>query len=177
MIGIVADIAHRAVRLNSHLGANAAKETPGIVLMDEVDMHLHPEWQQTVIAPLRNAFPQIQFIVTTHSPQVLSTVRKENIRLLSADGTVEELSDDAGTYGAESPRVLQEIFGVDSRPQGVETTGKLRRYLALVEDQQEASEEGQTLRRELEDALGRHDPGLITADMRISQLKVLRRRQ
>ena len=87
LIGVTADIAHRAIRLNSQLGREAVTSTPGIVLIDEVDMHLHPEWQQVIIESLRNAFPRIQFIVTTHSPQVLTTVRKEHIRLLAADGT------------------------------------------------------------------------------------------
>jgi predicted ATP-binding protein involved in virulence len=82
MIGMVADIAFRATKLNPQLGAMAARETPGMVLIDEVDMHLHPEWQQRVLQSLRSAFAKLQFIVTTHSPQVLSTVRRENIRIL-----------------------------------------------------------------------------------------------
>jgi predicted ATP-binding protein involved in virulence len=85
MIGLVADIAHRAYRLNPFLKENAAAKTPGIVLIDEVDMHLHPEWQQLVLKSIREAFPKVQFIVTTHSPQVLTTIRKENIRILASD--------------------------------------------------------------------------------------------
>jgi predicted ATP-binding protein involved in virulence len=175
MIALAADIAHRAVRLNSHLGANAVRQTPGIVLIDEVDMHLHPEWQQTVVASLRQAFPNIQFVVTTHSPQVLTTVRKEHIRLLSADGQVQALSHEMGTYGAESSRVLDEIFGVHSRPQNVETFTKLNRYLDLVEERQEMTEDGVKLRAELENSIGTGDHDLLKADIRISQLKTLRR--
>jgi predicted ATP-binding protein involved in virulence len=52
-------------------------------MIDEVDMHLHPEWQQLVLQALQDAFPLIQFIVTTHSPQVLTTVKRENIRILT----------------------------------------------------------------------------------------------
>jgi predicted ATP-binding protein involved in virulence len=74
MIGMVADIAFRATKLNPQFGFLAAKETPGVVLIDEVDMHLHPEWQQVVLQSLTTAFPALQFIVTTHSPQVLTTV-------------------------------------------------------------------------------------------------------
>ena len=65
MIGLVADIAYRAIKLNPHLD-NAPLQTPGIVLIDEVDMHLHPKWQQTVLTDLTSAFPNIQFIVTTN---------------------------------------------------------------------------------------------------------------
>ncbi len=89
MIGLVADLAHRAVRLNPQYTFLAAMETPGIVLIDEVDLHLHPEWQQRILSSLLDAFPKVQFIVTTHSPQVLTTTRKENIRVLAADANGE----------------------------------------------------------------------------------------
>jgi predicted ATP-binding protein involved in virulence len=57
------------------------------VLIDEVDMFLHPAWQQQVLGALQEAFPLLQFIVTTHSPQVLTTVAKENIRQLALMNT------------------------------------------------------------------------------------------
>jgi len=85
MIGMVADIAFRATKLNPQLSGAAARETPGVVLIDEVDMHLHPEWQQVVLQNLTEAFPALQFIVTTHSPQVLTTVARENIRNIELD--------------------------------------------------------------------------------------------
>lgn len=83
MVSMVADMAWRCAKLNPHFGEMAAQKTEGIVLIDEVDMHLHPEWLQRVIQSLTKTFPNIQFIVTTHSPQVLSTVPKESIRVLS----------------------------------------------------------------------------------------------
>lgn len=174
LIALTADIAHRAIRLNSHLGKKAVTSTPGIVLIDEVDMHLHPEWQQVIIASLRKAFPRIQFIVTTHSPQVLTTVRKEHVRLLAADGTATALAD--GTYGAESSRVLAEVFGVHPRPQDAQSVTDLHTYLAMVEEGKARTPEALTLRSALEDALGKHDPDLSLADIRASQLEVLRRR-
>src|SRR5512133_2268754 len=88
LIGLVADLAHRAARLNPHLGADACRKCPGIVLIDEVDMHLHPAWQQVVVTLLRNAFPRVQFVLTTHSHLVASTVPSASIRLLGSDGTV-----------------------------------------------------------------------------------------
>ena len=174
LIGVTADIAHRAIRLNSQLGREAVTSTPGIVLIDEVDMHLHPEWQQVIIESLRNAFPRIQFIVTTHSPQVLTTVRKEHIRLLAADGTASIPVD--GTYGAESSRVLEEIFDVHPRPQNAQSVTNLRAYLAMVEEGKAETPEALKMRSELEDELGKHDPDLYLADIRASQLKVLSHR-
>ena len=70
----------RTAILNPHLGSDAHAQTPGVVLIDEVDLHLHPRWQQQVLLQTRDAFPRVQFIVTTHSPQVLSTVEGRSIR-------------------------------------------------------------------------------------------------
>jgi predicted ATP-binding protein involved in virulence len=68
LIGMVADIAYRCVKLNPHLGVNAIKLTPGIVLIDEIDLHLHPNWQKRIVADLKEIFENIQFVATTHSP-------------------------------------------------------------------------------------------------------------
>ncbi|MDO5101270.1 MAG: AAA family ATPase, partial [Eubacteriales bacterium] len=81
VISMAADIAYRMARLNPDLGENVTLKTPGVVLIDEVDMHLHPSWQQTVINDLARAFPLVQFIVTTHSPQLLTSVPAESIRI------------------------------------------------------------------------------------------------
>lgn len=74
MVAMVADIAHRASRLNPHFGTTAAKETSGVVLIDEIDLHLHPKWQRRVVGDLQSAFPRIQFIATTHSPFILQSL-------------------------------------------------------------------------------------------------------
>lgn len=174
LAGLAADIAYRAVRLNSHLGEAAVRQTPGVVLIDEVDMHLHPEWQQVVLASFREAFPLVQFIVTTHSPQLLTSVRRENIRLLHPNGKAVLPND--GTLGAESVRVLESIFGVHSRPQGVETVVDLRRYLELVELGKAKEAEAVSLRTKIEESLGTNDPDLQLADVRASQLEFLERK-
>lgn len=115
IFGMVADIAYRCYLLNSHLGKNAAKETEGIVLVDEVDMHLHPAWQQTILQDLQTAFPKLQFIVTTHSPQVLSTIKKEHIRIVK-DGELIKLNAAIQTYGELSSDVLYTVMEVNPRP-------------------------------------------------------------
>ena len=74
MVAMVADIVHRAARLNPHLSANAATESSGVVLIDEIDLHLHPQWQRRVVGDLQRAFPNIQFIATTHSPFILQSL-------------------------------------------------------------------------------------------------------
>lgn len=86
MINIAAEIAYRSILLNGFMGANAVKETPGIVMIDEVDLYLHPHWQQNVLADLQDAFPKIQFIVTTHSPFIVQSVAARNI--IKLDGEI-----------------------------------------------------------------------------------------
>lgn len=133
MIGLVGDLSHRVTRLNPHLGASAARRTPGVVLIDEVDMHLHPSWQQVVIEALRQAFPAVQFIVTTHSPQVLSTVPRECIRIIQFDGADARVRTPAfQTRGVESADVLAEIMGVDPIPHVAEAQW-LSDYRALIQ--------------------------------------------
>lgn len=82
ILALAADIAFRCCKLNPQAGAEAVTRTPGIVLIDELDMHLHPVWQQTVIDAFCRAYPGVQFIVTTHSPHLISTVESGSLRIL-----------------------------------------------------------------------------------------------
>lgn len=79
MAAMVAEIAYRCVMLNPHLGRDAVKKSKGVVLIDEIDMHLHPKWQQGVAADLKAAFPNIQFISTTHSPFIIQSLTAEEL--------------------------------------------------------------------------------------------------
>ncbi len=108
VIALVADIAHRCARLNPHLGADAARDTPGIVLIDEVDMHLHPAWQQVIVDALREAFPRVQLIISTHSPQVLSTINAQSIRMLDPDAEGDDVvsTPEQQTRGVERADVM-----------------------------------------------------------------------
>lgn len=74
IISLVMDLSYRATTLNPHLGVEATQQTPGVVLIDEIDLHLHPKWQREIVGSLRRAFPLVQFIVTTHSPIVLQNL-------------------------------------------------------------------------------------------------------
>jgi len=113
IVRITADIAYRAIKLNPHLGENAVKETEGVVLIDEIDMHLHPKWQRTILTDLKNTFPKIQFIVTTHSPFVVQSLMSSD-ELILLDGEplgeyknlgIEEISKN---MGVEHPEVSKE---------------------------------------------------------------------
>jgi len=155
MLAMVADIAYRCALLNAHLGADAALQTEGIVLIDEVDMHLHPQWQQTVVAGLIEAFPKLQFIVTTHSPQVLSTVNAESIRLIHHEMNRETgqicsvaACPDAQSRGVASADVMALLMGVDPVPE-VDEASWLSDYKALIQSRNHEAGAGETLRQKL----------------------------
>jgi predicted ATP-binding protein involved in virulence len=170
MIGLVADIAYRAVRLNSHFGQDAPKKTPGIVLIDEVDMHLHPEWQQVVLTNLTKAFPALQFIVTTHSPQVLTTVPAKSIRCLESEWDEESGSEqivvkpvDWETLGVSSHDTLAILMGTDPIP-NVEPARQLSRYKALIQQGLHEQGDGLDLRARLDQHFGPQHPVMLECD-------------
>lgn len=81
-ISLIADIAYRMAILNPQLLDRVLVETEGIVLIDEVDLRLHPKWQKRILKDLMNLFPKIQFIVSTHAPEVINSVKSESIVVL-----------------------------------------------------------------------------------------------
>ncbi|MBL0016659.1 MAG: AAA family ATPase [Bacteroidetes bacterium] len=107
MVALVGTIAWRCVRLNPHLGKNAAKESPGIILIDELDLHLHPNWQKRIVGDLKRTFPNIQFICTTHSPFIVQSLEADEI--ISLDGIV-----DVNPSSLSLEDVAEEIMGVES---------------------------------------------------------------
>lgn len=107
IVALVADIAWRASVLNPQLGERAPALAEGVVLIDEIDLHLHPKWQRRVLADLRAAFPRIQIITTTHSPFIIQSL--EPGQLVNLDPTVSEHEP----YADESPEdIAENIMGV-----------------------------------------------------------------
>ena len=137
MVAMVADIAHRVARLNPHLGADAAGETSGVVLIDEIDLHLHPQWQRRVVGDLQRAFPQIQFIATTHSPFILQSLAPgEVIDLNQGDlrGSGVRVTE---AIRAEPPPEAEysnkSIEDITEEVMGVEVPQRSRRYQAMFD--------------------------------------------
>jgi predicted ATP-binding protein involved in virulence len=128
VICLVADIARRICLLNPQLGKDVIRQTPGVVLIDELDAHLHPHWQRCIVSGLKAAFPKVQFIATSHSPQVLGELQPEEIILLREGGA----SQPQVSYGLDSSQVLEEIMGASSR--NLEVEEKLERLFVEIEN-------------------------------------------
>ena len=148
MINIVADISYRCIQLNGFLGVNAVKETPGIVMIDEVELYLHPHWQQHILTDLQAAFPKIQFIVTSHSPFIVQSVESKNVITLD------------GEKGSENPqnRGVEEISAHEMGMQDALRSQKYKqkyelaeKYFQLVKEGREGRQEIDKVKKELND--------------------------
>jgi predicted ATP-binding protein involved in virulence len=106
MIAMVGDIAFKALTLNPHLELNAAARTPGVVLIDELDLHLHPKWQRRVIDDLKRTFPAMQFICTSHSPFLIQSLQPGELISLSKDTREVEYS------GQPLENIIEDVQGV-----------------------------------------------------------------
>jgi predicted ATP-binding protein involved in virulence len=174
MLSLVADVAYRCVQLNPHL-SSPSEETEGIVLIDEIDLHLHPKWQQTVLSDLCKAFPNIQFIVTTHSPQVLSSTHRKSIRLLGKDANGKDVAvmPIAESYGELSSDVLQSIMHVNPQPPVAEKSD-LEYLTALVDQGLYNTPEATTLFNNLKAALSETHPQLQKLARSIKRQELLK---
>jgi predicted ATP-binding protein involved in virulence len=116
LVGLVADIGRRACLLNfERFGANTLNQTSGLVLIDELDLHLHPKWQRQIIGALKRIFPKIQFFATTHSPQVIGEARPKEIVLLTPQGQKRPPQ----SYGMDSNWVLECVMEAEGRDPSV----------------------------------------------------------
>ncbi|HKN05537.1 MAG TPA: retron Ec78 anti-phage system effector ATPase PtuA [Buttiauxella sp.] len=159
-LALIADLARRLISMNPAL------ENPlngqGIVLIDEVELHLHPEWQQNIVKNLTNTFPNIQFIITTHSPQVLSTISKQKIRNLgeNIDGEDIVAIPMAESYARSSSTVLSAVMHVKAVPDFPEKK-MLDKYRKIIEQGDFRSAEAKKLYDELSEILGEDHEDLV----------------
>ncbi|MBL0467427.1 MULTISPECIES: AAA family ATPase [Aeromonas] len=171
LISLIGDIARRLVLLNPAATSNS-NDSPlnghGIVLIDEIDLHLHPKWQQSVIPKLTNTFPNIQFILTTHSPIVISTVHHDSVKILQDGGIRNSIK---GTLGAKASRVMNENFYVDDRYSELDETKKLNQYKDLVYNDKWDSPLAISLRKELENNFTDEDDEINELDLYIEARK------
>ncbi len=153
-LAFVLDLTRRLAQANPKM-LDPAKNAEAVVLIDELELHLHPKWQRRIVDNLTTAFPKCQFIATTHSPQVIGEVRHEQIQIM-ADG---EVYSPSHSFGVDSSRVLEEIMDSSPRAEAVdELLGKLSRTMS---DQKYTKAKKQIA--ELVAHLGEDDPEVTRA--------------
>jgi len=160
LLALILDFARRLAQ--AHPGWDNPLEAPGILLIDEIELHLHPQWQQRIVPNLRAIFPNTQLIAATHSPQVLTTVQRENIAILKEYALY---APHVSTYGAESKRVMREVMQTENRPPGNEVADQLRQLFGLIN--QGMLVEAWGLYEDLACRLGTDEPALIEAQAAI----------
>lgn len=153
LLAMVGDLARRLAVANP--GLKNPLKGAAIVLIDEIELHLHPAWQRNAVNNLQHTFPNCQFIVTTHSPQVISEAQPNGIVLLR-DGV---MSRPSRSYGRDSNLILQELMGTSERP--LWASDSLEKLYELIDD--EDFTEARKELENLEQYLGASDPGLTAA--------------
>lgn len=131
MAALAADIALRCVQLNPHLAGEAPIETEGVALIDELDLHLHPNWQRVVVRNLTSIFPKLQFVATSHSPFIVQSLDGHGLVNLSDRGVLEERTE---PYSIED--VAEETMGVDAPQRSklfLEMEAAAERYYELLD--------------------------------------------
>lgn len=176
VLAMVMDIAARMAEANPHL--DNPLSSGAVIMIDEVDLHLHPRWQQTIIEDLLRTFPNAQFILTTHSPQVLTTVEPENILPIVLEENQPVIKKDFDfSYGARSSEVIKTVLGVDERPQNLEIVQQLNEYLKLINKDEYNSEQARELRNKLNQWGAGKEKDLLRADMDIRVKEYQKTRQ
>lgn len=151
-LAIVADLTRRLALANPSL-ENPAREAEAVVLIDEVELHLHPGWQRRILKRLVDTFPGCQFIVTTHSPQVIGEVKGGHIHLMTEEGVFSPPQ----SYGLDSNRVLEEVMEVGARTESVKKRLDEAAERIDREDYDAARESVEKLRR----MLGENDADVV----------------
>ena len=159
-LSLIADIAYRMAVLNPQLSTNILTETDGIVLIDEIDLHLHPQWQKRILSDLTKIFPKVQFIVTTHAPAVINSVHSENLVLLK-DSQVWTVGTQV--YGKDIKSVLSEIMGVEDRPD--ELVEHFKRFYTLLDNKD--FDEAETVLNRIDTLRDYHDPEVSSCRVKL----------
>lgn len=151
LLALVLDLTRRLASANPD-SDNPIIEGVALVLIDEIELHLHPKWQRQVIRRLQEVFKKCQFVITTHSPQVIGQIKAKKLRLLSLDESGKVvLQPVSQAFGMDSSWILQNIMGVPARD--YETEQKLSKVYDAIDadDYKEARRQAEKLRSEIGD--------------------------
>ncbi len=170
LMAIVGDLARRMAIANPNPSLN---EDPlsgkGIILIDEVDLHLHPKWQRILVPRLREVFPNCQFIISTHSPHVITHVKPEHLHLLKMEEGRLNLLPVTESYGKNVDRILEDIMGLETtRPDSVHN--QLSQLYSLIQQGNLADALSHIV--QLRDDIG-EDPDLVKASVLIKRKELI----
>jgi predicted ATP-binding protein involved in virulence len=137
LLSLAGDLSIRMARLNPQLGTGVLSHTPGIVLIDELDLHLHPRWQRRIVDDLRKLFPKVQFIATTHSPFIIQTLQEGELMNLEGQPV-----PDFQNLSIET--IAQGLMGVDHpevAPRYREMVNAAKSYMQLLQEAKSAPDD------------------------------------
>lgn len=153
-LAMVLDLTRRLAQANPNMNDPAA-EAEAVVLIDEIELHLHPKWQRQIVENLTETFPKCQFIATTHSPQVIGEVKHDRIQIMAAG----QVYSPTHSFGVDSSRVLEEIM--EAEPRTKEVQDLLSRLSRAIGD--EEFDTAHALLGQLSSQVGEDDPEVTRA--------------
>ena len=165
LLALAGDLARRLAIANPNPDCNPL-EGSGVVLIDEIELHLHPKWQRAIIPNLKKTFPNCQFIITTHSPQVISDLKWVHLLRSTSEGIAIER---VPSFGKDSNRILETLMETPERPQ--EILEDLRKLFRLI-DKGELGK-AREFRQNLADKMGEEDPEFVRADWLIQRKEII----
>ncbi|MTJ47124.1 AAA family ATPase [Dolichospermum sp. UHCC 0259] len=163
MLALVMDFARRLAQANPDMENPLSAEA--ILMIDELDLHLHPTWQQKIIPDLKKVFPNTQIIATTHSPEVVTTVKQNQVKILE-NYQIKECPEP--TKGRNSSDIVRSVLGLSDLRPDTEESRTLTRLFEAIDNGQ--LEEAKRLKKELQHWES-FDPDMTRADMQIRRLE------
>lgn len=171
MASMVAEIAYRCVSLNPHLGVDAVLKSKGIVLIDELDMHIHPNWQKDVVKNFKSAFPNIQFITTSHSPFIVQSLKSDELIILD-----ENVKKDIDPFAKGIEEVSAHEMGVENISRSkefLEREAVAAEYYKLIAEGKNSNNDAQVM--ELRAKLNEYEEKYGSDPAFVASLKIERR--
>ena len=167
LLAMVGDLARRLAIANP--GLDNPLEGEGVVLIDEIELHLHPKWQRAIVPALTRTFPNCQFIVTTHSPQVLSEVQPNSIYILESTDRGIIAKRPTSSFGRDSNQILEDLMDVPERPENVKE--QILEIFRLIDAGD--LEGAKRLRQQIAGEIGADEPELVKASTSIRRREIL----
>jgi predicted ATP-binding protein involved in virulence len=163
MLALVMDFARRLAQANPQM--ENPLEAEAVLMIDELDLHLHPTWQQKIIPDLRKVFPNTQIIATTHSPEIVTTVERHQVKILE-NYQIKECP--SPTRGMKSSDIVSSVLGLENLRPDTEESRTLTQLFEAIDNGN--LEEAKLFRDKLQDWKS-FDPDITRADMQIRRLE------